>query len=49
MAPIPREEMGNATSIFNLMRNIGGSIGIAAVTTLSSRHSRNISTTSPAA
>src|SRR5271155_1058996 len=27
--PIPKEEMGNATSIFNLMRNIGASIGIA--------------------
>ena len=29
MDPIPRERMGNATSLFNLMRNIGGSIGIA--------------------
>ena len=26
--PIPNERMGNATSIFNLMRNIGASIGI---------------------
>jgi DHA2 family multidrug resistance protein len=25
--------MGNATSMFNLMRNLGGSIGIAAATT----------------
>ena len=25
--------MGNATSIFNLMRNIGGSFGIASATT----------------
>ena len=33
MDPIPREKMGNATSLFNLMRNIGGSIGIAAATT----------------
>jgi len=33
MDPIPREEMGNATSMFNLMRNIGGSIGIASATT----------------
>lgn len=38
MDPIPREEMGNATSIFNLMRNLGGSIGIAAVTTLVARN-----------
>jgi DHA2 family multidrug resistance protein len=33
MDPIPREEMGNATSMFNLMRNVGGSIGIASATT----------------
>ena len=38
--PIPREEMGNATSLFNLMRNIGASIGIASVTTLVARHSQ---------
>jgi DHA2 family multidrug resistance protein len=31
------EQMGNATGIFNLMRNIGGSIGIAAVTTMLAR------------
>lgn len=36
--PIPNAEMGNATSLFNLMRNIGASIGIAAVTTIESRH-----------
>jgi MFS transporter, DHA2 family, multidrug resistance protein len=34
MDPIPKENMGNATSIFNLMRNIGGSFGIAAATTM---------------
>jgi DHA2 family multidrug resistance protein len=33
MDPIPREGMGNATSMFNLMRNIGGSMGIASATT----------------
>jgi len=33
MGTIAREEMGNATSMFNLMRNIGGSIGIASATT----------------
>jgi DHA2 family multidrug resistance protein len=37
MDPIPNEEMGNATSMFNLMRNIGGSTGIAASTTLLAR------------
>jgi DHA2 family multidrug resistance protein len=33
MDPIPKQEMGNATSMFNLMRNIGGSIGIASAST----------------
>jgi MFS transporter, DHA2 family, multidrug resistance protein len=37
---IPKEEMGNATSLFNLMRNIGASIGIAAVITTVARHSQ---------
>jgi DHA2 family multidrug resistance protein len=37
MDPIPKEEMGNATSIFNLMRNIGGSMGIATSTTMLAR------------
>jgi DHA2 family multidrug resistance protein len=30
--------MGNATSIFNLLRNLGGSVGIAMATTLVARH-----------
>jgi DHA2 family multidrug resistance protein len=38
MDPIPREEMGNATSIFNLLRNVGGSMGIAASATMLSRN-----------
>ncbi|MBP1601703.1 MAG: drug resistance transporter, EmrB/QacA subfamily [Acidobacteria bacterium] len=38
MDPIPKQEMGNATSLFNLMRNIGGSMGIAVSATLLSRH-----------
>jgi DHA2 family multidrug resistance protein len=37
MSLIAREEMGNATSIFNLMRNLGGSVGIAAIATMLSR------------
>jgi DHA2 family multidrug resistance protein len=37
MSPISREKMGNATSIFNLTRNMGGSIGIAIVQTLQTR------------
>src|SRR5215470_14341712 len=36
--PIPRERMGNATSIFNLMRNIGASVGISSVEALQFRH-----------
>ena len=37
MDPIPRERMGNATSLFSLMRNLGGSIGIAVTGTLLAR------------
>jgi DHA2 family multidrug resistance protein len=39
--PIPKEKMGNATSIFNMMRNIGASIGIAMVTTIYARSTRS--------
>jgi DHA2 family multidrug resistance protein len=35
---IPNERMGNATSIFNLMRNIGASIGISMVETVQFRN-----------
>lgn len=34
MGKLRKEEIGNASGIYNLMRNIGGSIGIASVTTL---------------
>jgi DHA2 family multidrug resistance protein len=37
---IPKEKMGNATSLFNLMRNIGASIGIAVVVMLQSRRAQ---------
>ncbi len=37
MANIRKEKMGNATSIYNLMRNIGGSFGIATMTTFLAR------------
>ncbi len=40
MSPIPKERIGNASSLFNLMRNIGGSVGIAAVTTLDQRYTQ---------
>jgi DHA2 family multidrug resistance protein len=36
--PIPLARMGNATSVFNLMRNIGSSVGISVVETLQFRH-----------
>jgi MFS transporter, DHA2 family, multidrug resistance protein len=37
MGTLTNQEMGNASGLFNLMRNTGGSIGIAVVTTLLSR------------
>jgi len=37
MDHIRNEEMGNATSLFNLTRNVGGSIGIAVVQTVLAR------------
>jgi DHA2 family multidrug resistance protein len=40
MGAISREQMGNATSIFNLLRNLGGSFGIATVTTLVAREAQ---------
>jgi DHA2 family multidrug resistance protein len=33
--------MGNATSLFNLMRNIGGSVGIATTGTMLARHQQS--------
>src|SRR5437762_2991473 len=36
--PVPRERMCNATSIFNLMRNVGASVGISSVETLQFRY-----------
>jgi len=40
MSHIQPDKMGNATSIFNLMRNIGGSVGIALMTTFLARRSQ---------
>lgn len=37
MGMLSNEQMGNASGVFNLMRNTGGSIGIAAVTTMLAR------------
>ncbi len=40
MSRVSQEKMGNATGIFNLMRNLGGSFGIATATTLLSRRAQ---------
>jgi DHA2 family multidrug resistance protein len=40
MGALPNEQMGNATGVYNLMRNIGGSIGIAMATTMVARGSQ---------
>jgi DHA2 family multidrug resistance protein len=37
MGLLKNEQMGNATGLFNLMRNLGGSIGISVVTTMIAR------------
>jgi DHA2 family multidrug resistance protein len=39
-ATIRKENMGNATAIFNLLRNLGGSFGVAFVTTILSRRAQ---------
>jgi DHA2 family multidrug resistance protein len=38
-ATLSREEMGNATGLFNMLRNIGGSVGIAMASTAIIRRS----------
>ncbi len=43
MATIPPERMGYATSLFNLMRNIGGSVGIAMTATILQRQRQAVS------
>jgi DHA2 family multidrug resistance protein len=40
MAHIQNHEMNNASAIFNLLRNMGGSFGVAFVTTLIARRSQ---------
>ena len=55
-AHIPKEEIGNASGIFNLLRNLGGSFGIAFCTTVLSQRtqfhqtflSENITPSNPA-
>jgi hypothetical protein len=40
MARVQPDKMGNASSIFNLLRNIGGSVGIAVMTTFLARRTQ---------
>lgn len=37
MGTLAQDQIGNASGLFNLMRNLGGSIGIAGITTLVAR------------
>lgn len=38
LGTLPNEQIGNGSGLFNLMRNVGGGIGISLVNTLVSRH-----------
>lgn len=40
LSTIPKEKMANATAIFNLLRNLGGSFGVAFVTTMLERRAQ---------
>ncbi|MDA8078619.1 MAG: DHA2 family efflux MFS transporter permease subunit [Nitrospiraceae bacterium] len=40
MSGVKREDMGNATAIYNLLRNLGGSFGVAFVTTMIARRAQ---------
>jgi len=40
-ASVPRPQMNNASSIFNLLRNLGGSFGVAFVTTALARRAQH--------
>ncbi|MDQ6861649.1 MAG: EmrB/QacA family drug resistance transporter, partial [Verrucomicrobiota bacterium] len=40
MVTLSQEQIGNASGIFNLMRNVGGSVGIAMITTLVARNAQ---------
>ena len=55
LGDLPPEKVGNASGLFNLMRNVGGSVGISIVNTLLARHEQlhrtellhNLSPTNP--
>ena len=45
LATIGREQMGNATAALNVVRNLGGGLGVALMTTLLARRSQEHQTT----
>ncbi len=38
LGDLPKEKIGNGSGLFNLMRNVGGSVGISIVNTILARH-----------
>lgn len=56
LGDLPREKIGDGSGLFNLMRNVGGSVGISIVNTILARHEQlhrnellhNLQGTSPA-
>jgi MFS transporter, DHA2 family, multidrug resistance protein len=56
LGDLPQEKIGNASGLYNLMRNVGGSVGISMVNTIVARHeqlhrvelARNLTPGSPA-
>lgn len=38
MGTLPKDEIGNASGLYNLFRNVGGSVGISVVNTVVARH-----------
>ena len=40
MGTLPQKDIGNASGVFNLMRNIGGSVGISFLITFLTRHAQ---------
>jgi DHA2 family multidrug resistance protein len=40
LSSIPKPQMGNGSAIFNLLRNLGGSFGVAFITTVLSRRTQ---------
>ena len=41
MGTLPKDQIGNASGLYNLFRNVGGSVGISVVNTIVARHSQS--------